>query len=217
MKNNIIYPELSKYTNKKGSFIATVTNVRLNHCHPYINSYRDTPSMLLYNLYSIEDNEYIARYYWVNWNRSWEKANLKVGDIVEFNANSISYFTGREHHRLSVYRVTRQLYRLVYPSNIEVIGHEDIENPLEKPIINLRTVQQCDNITQYYKTEHCINSEEQELLLIALIDAENIDLLINRNGNINCTSYPPLCMYVDTYDKLTQEQQQTITQYKEVE
>ena len=52
-----------------------------------------------------------------------------------------------------------------------------------------------------------ISKEEWELRLIALIDGEQIDLLLNRKGKINCTSYPPYCMFLDTYNKLTKEQQ----------
>lgn len=49
--------------------------------------------MLMQDLYSIEDNEYISRYYFLNWNNSWAKQKPKPGQIFEFNANSISYFT----------------------------------------------------------------------------------------------------------------------------
>lgn len=205
-----MYDILAKYINKKGSFIATYTGVHLEHVHPYINSYKGTPSILMQDLYSVEDNEYISRYYFLNWNRSWAKQNPKPGQIFEFNANSISYFTGREHHRLSVYRTIRQLWRLIYPSNIECIGFdENIVSPLEKPIISLRTGEEFNNFAQYYNSLNIksISKEEWELRLIALIDGEQIDLLLNRSGRINCTSYPPYCMYMDTFNKLTQEQQ----------
>ena len=111
MKAKVIYPQLMKYTNRKGSFRATFTNVKLNNVHPYINSYKDTPSILLQDLYSIEDNEYISRYLWVNWNNSWKNQSPQPGDIFEFNCNSISYFAGRD----------QQIFRLVYPTNIECI------------------------------------------------------------------------------------------------
>lgn len=162
------------------------------------------------DLYSIEDNEYISRYYWLNWNRSWAKQNPKPGQIFEFNANSISYFTAREQHRLSVYRTIRQLWRLVYPTNIECIGFdENIVSPYNKQIINLRTGEQFDNFPDYYNSlDISSNSrEEWELRVIALVDAENIELLLNRNGRINTSDYPPLCMLLDTFNKLTQEQQ----------
>ena len=117
---------------------------------------------------------------------------------------------GREQHRLSVYRTIRQLWRLVYPSNIECIGFdENIVSPYNKPIISLRTGEQFNNFAQYYKSLNIssISKEEWELRVIALIDAENIDLLLNRKGRINCTSYPPLCMLLDTFNKLTKDQQ----------
>ena len=88
-----MYDILAKYVNKKGSFIATYTGVHLEQVHPYINSYKGTPSILMQDLYSIEDNEYISRYYFLNWNQSWAKQKPKPGQIFEFNANSISYFT----------------------------------------------------------------------------------------------------------------------------
>ena len=145
----------------------------------------------------------------MNWNRSWEKQHPKPGDIFEFTANSCSYRTGREHHRLSVYRTIRELWRLVYPANIECIGHDDIISPLDKQVINLRTGEEFDNFAQYYNSLgiKSISKEEWELRLIALIDGEQIDLLLNRNGRINCTNYPPLCMYLDTFNKLTKDQQ----------
>lgn len=117
---------------------------------------------------------------------------------------------GREQHRLSVYRTIRQLWRLVYPSNIECIGFdENIVSPLDKQVINLRTGEQFNNFAQYYNSLNIksISKEEWELRLIALIDGEQIDLLLNRNGNINTASYPPYCMYLDTFNKLSQEQQ----------
>lgn len=117
---------------------------------------------------------------------------------------------GREHHRLSVYRTIRQLWRLIYPTNIECIGFdENIVSPLEKPIISLRTGEVFDNFAQYYNSLNIksISKEEYELRVIALVDAENIELLLNRNGRINCNSYPPLCMLLDTFNKLTKEQQ----------
>ena len=117
---------------------------------------------------------------------------------------------GREQHRLSVYRTIRQLWRLVYPTNIECIGFdENIVSPLDKQVINLRTGEQFDNFAQYYNSLNIksISKEEWELRLIALIDGEQIDLLLNRNGNINTASYPPYCMYMDTFNKLSQEQQ----------
>ena len=117
---------------------------------------------------------------------------------------------GREQHRLSVYRTIRQLWRLIYPTNIECIGFdENIVSPYNKPIISLRTGEVFDNFAQYYDSLNIksISKEEWELRVIALIDAENIELLLNRNGRINTASYPPLCMYVDTFNKLTKEQQ----------
>ena len=194
----------------KVALFVHIPGVHLEHCHPFINSYKGTPSILIQDLYSIEDNEYISRYYWLNWNQSWAKQNPKPGQIFEFSANSISYFTAREQHRLSVYRTIRQLWRLVYPTNIECIGFdENIVSPLDKPIISLRTGEQFNNFAQYYNSLgiKSISKEEWELRVIALIDAENIELLLNRNGRINCTSYPPLCMLLDTFNKLTQEQQ----------
>ena len=117
---------------------------------------------------------------------------------------------GREQHRLSVYRTIRQLWRLIYPTNIECIGFdENIVSPLNKRIISLRTTEVFDNFPDYYNSlDISSNSrEEWELRVIALIDAENIELLLNRNGRINTASYPPLCMYMDTFNKLTKEQQ----------
>lgn len=78
---------------KKVASLLLIPGVHLEHCHPYINSYKGTPSMLMQDLYSIEDNEYISRYYFLNWNNSWAKQRPKMGQIFEFNANSISYFT----------------------------------------------------------------------------------------------------------------------------
>lgn len=119
---------------------------------------------------------------------------------------------GREHHRLSVYRTIRQLWRLIYPTNIECIGHDNIISPLDKPIISLRTGEQFNNFAQYYNSLNIksISKEEYELRLITLIDGEEIDLLLNRNGRINTASYPPYCMFLDTFNKLTQEQQRVL-------
>ena len=117
---------------------------------------------------------------------------------------------GREQHRLSVYRTIRQLWRLVYPTNIECIGFdENIVSPYNKSIISLRTGEVFNNFPDYYNSlDISSNSKEEwELRVIALIDAENIELLLNRNGNINTASYPPYCMYLDTFNKLSQEQQ----------
>lgn len=99
---------------------------------------------------------------------------------------------------------------MIYPTNIECIGFdENIVSPLDKPIISLRTTEVFDNFAQYYDSLNIksISKEEWELRVIALIDAENIELLLNRNGRINTASYPPLCMFLDTFNKLSKDQQ----------
>ena len=60
------------------------------------------------------------------------------------------------------------------------------------------------NNDEYSVTKVCKYGEIQ----ISLLHHGNpIELLINRKGKINTTSYPPYCIYLDTYNKLTKELQ----------
>lgn len=79
----------------------------------------------------------------------------------------------------------------------------DIINPLHKPVKNLRAGRVYNLFEEYFKDTKSKGDEEKELHLISLIDGENIELLLNRNGKINCKSYPPYVMYLDTYERLT--------------
>lgn len=205
-----IYQVLRKYTEVKGHFRTIYTGV---HCytHPYMCG--NFESILMQDLFSLDDNEYVARFYWLNWNRSWAKLNMKQGDLVDFAAYGEKYKLGSESHQLNPMRVPRVIYRLKYPSAISIIGNCEIPNPiLDFPVMDLSTGIEYSNYCEYCKHSPFTRYPEgKDLGLIQLIDSINWDMIWrNRAGQLNCENYKPKVCFSYVFNSMPEEFQQII-------
>ena len=194
---------LAKYGAKDGTFRLIYTGIDTHILHPYTNNYNLT-SKLFQEVYSVEDNQYIVDYMFLNNNRTWEKLPLTEGDIVELNARTKKYRMGNEYHRNNNWRVIRDYYRILYPHNAEIIDHIDIKNPVfDLPVVDLRTGDTFSNYDKWFTNSSYRTNEDKELLLIHLIDNTNKELVLNRAGRVRCKRVPPVIMYKYVFDKLT--------------
>ena len=170
-----IYGELIKYSNKRGLFEFTWTNIGI--CtHPYIlNDITKKPnSYLVADLYDVQTNEFIADYAWININKTLLDLQAQPGDRIQANYYAEKYRLGKEYHPLNTIRRPNNLYRLKYPTNAKIIGHEDIISPLDKPVMDLQTGQEYPSFYLYCENTPFHRSREDfELLLIQLVDSIN--------------------------------------------
>ena len=167
-----ILGELRKYCNERGIFRFTVTNVT-SCTHPYVYDITKKPnSMLIANLYDVKQNIVIADYAWVNINKTLLDLELKPGDIVEASYYAEKYRAGKEYFPLNTIRRPNNFYRLKWINNAHIIGHEDIIDPLSKPVIDLQTGISYKSFYSYCEdTPFCRTKEDFELLVIQLIDS----------------------------------------------
>ena len=213
---------LKKYTNKRGVFRATVSDVRTFYYHPHIANTQGG-ALLLLDLESVNDNAYVAKYYWVN-SYVFDKYYLEPGDRIEFTAYSKLYMFGRDRYTLNAYRVIRDYYRLLYAKDIEVIEpiNTDItdvlgiySSPLLEPVRDLITGAEYKDFKEYVKNNPLLKHEEAiELYKIMLFDCHYPELILNRKGQVNCQLFSPRVMFVDDYNRLTDSQRIEIDKIK---
>ena len=170
-----IMGELIKYCNKRGLFEFTWTDIGI--CtHPYIlNDITKKPnSYLVADLYDVEQHKMIAEYAFVNINKTLLDLDPQPGDRIQANYYAEKYRLGKEYHPLNTIRRPTNLYRIKWPTNAKIIGHEDIISPLDKPVMDLQTGHEYPNFYTYCEnTPFHRNREDFELLLIQLIDSLN--------------------------------------------
>ena len=245
-----IYGSLVKYCNKRGLFEFTWTNIGI--CtHPYIMNTTEKPnSYLVQNVYDVLENKMIAEFMWVNINKSLLDLEAQAGDRIQANYYAEKYRLGKEYHPLNTIRRPNKLYRLKWPTNMHIIGHEDIIDPLYKPVADLQTGISYKSFYEYtYKTDFCRGPVAKDLLLIQLIDSLNYvpiwlklsTMKFKRIQPIKPVHQPrrgiklpkdwkkykkvcklrdwnlykhdkirPNVMFLDTYNKLTKEQQKVL-------
>lgn len=169
-----IYGNLVKYCDKRGLFEFTWTNIGV--CtHPYIMNVTEEPnSYLVQNVYDVLENEFIAEYMWININKTLLDLEAQPGDRIQANYYSEKYRLGKEYHQLNTVRRPNSLYRLKWPTNAKIIGHEDITSILYKPVVDLQTGIEYKTFLEYtYRTDFCRSPVDKDLLLIQLIDSLN--------------------------------------------
>ena len=215
--NEPMFSVLSKYTHTKGRFRCVYTNIITKRIHHIVNNCIGG-SMLLESLYSIYDKQHITDYYFMNWNKTFSKANLEPGDVIEFEAAARLNWYGKEYSPLNPYRVINPYYRLVYPTNIEKIGHIDNYTPItSKPLISLINGRQYDNFYDYINDpiNNIGHEEVVEMRLIQLVDATVPRLILNRRNKINCKLASPKIILVESYNRLTDLQRQELDKIKD--
>ena len=214
--NEPIFSILSKYTHTKGKFRCVYTNIVTKRVHHIVNNCIGG-SMLLEGLYSVNDKQRVARYYFMNFNKTWKKANLEYGDVVEFDAAARLNWYGKEYSPLNPTRVINAYYRLVYPTSIKKIGHIDNYTCiLNKALISTYTGRHYNNFYEYINdVSNNIGSDELlEMRLIQLVDSTVPRLILNRRNKVNCKNYAPPVILLETYNKLTDEQATAIDKIK---
>ena len=203
-KEKRLYNTLSKYHEQRGLFEAIYTGITLSNIHPYINS--NGATMLFEDLYSVNDNEYICKYFFLNKCATLVKPNLQAGTKIRLNLGSEIYHFGRNYHPNNIWRPGRQMYRLLYPSQLIILEHtNNYVPPTYKPIIGIRSGKEYNNYYEYIKSANIINNELIERILIQLIHSSDYRLLFNKNNKFNSELYVPKLIFKETYDKLPKE------------
>lgn len=212
---------LRQYTDKqRGTFTAIYCGVHLYNYHYFINTYENNQSLLFANIYDVNMNISVCDYMFMNWNRTWAKLDLKIGDVVHFRSYAELYRLGQRYHPLSVTRCTCNYFRLKYPIEAEVIGHIEIPDPInEIPVYDLQTGQSYKSFEEYsHNTPFIKNPVDKELLFISLIDGIYPDKIwLNKKGNVNSKNYKPYVIFEDVFDKLSPEQQRELESWHRIE
>lgn len=196
------------------------TGVHLYNQHYFINQYDNNQSILFANLYDVNMNISVCPYMFMNWNRTWAKLDLQIGDVVHFKSYSELYRMGQRYHPLSTTRCSCNYFRLKYPTQAEKIGRLEISHPLQDiPVYDLRTAQNYKNFEEYAEATPFIkNPRDRELLIISLIDGIfPTKIWLNKNGKVNSRNYRPYVIYQHIFDTLSPEQQMELEGFHRIE
>lgn len=205
---------------REGLSPGVFTGVHLYNQHYFINQYDNNQSILFANIYDVNMNISVCPYMFMNWNKTWAKLNLKIGDVVEFKSYSELYRMGQRYHPLSVTRCTCNYYRLKYPVAAEKIGRLEIPHPLQDiPVYDLRTAQNYTNYNEYAEATPFIkNPIDRELLIISLMDGlYPTKIWLNKNKKVNTKNYKPYIIYRAIFDKLLPEEQIELESFHRIE
>lgn len=211
---------LRQYGDERGTFTAIYTGVHLYNQHYFINQYDNNQSILFANIYDVNMNVNVCDYMFLNWNKTWAKLDLKIGDVVEFKSYSELYRLGQRYHPLSTTRVTCNYFRLKYPTAAKVIGRIEIPDPINDiPVYDLQTGYNYKSFNEYAAATPFIkNPVDKELLFISLIDGIYPDKIwLNRRGKVNSANYKPYVIFEDIFDKLSPEQQRELESWLRIE
>jgi hypothetical protein len=83
------------------------------------NGYTDT-TILLNNIIDIESNLVATDHHWFAYTKGFEKAQLKEGDLIEFEARVKIYKKGYVNRKLAINN-RQSDYKLSHPGNVMVI------------------------------------------------------------------------------------------------
>jgi hypothetical protein len=79
-------------------------------------------TVLLTNILDIQTNSVVTDHHWFGFTKGFEKAQLKEGALIEFEARVKMYKKGYVNRKLSINK--RQLdYKLSHPTHIRVINN----------------------------------------------------------------------------------------------
>lgn len=210
---------IRQYGDERGTFTAVFTGVHLYNQHYFINQYENNQSILFANIYDVNMNISVCPYMFLNWNKTWAKLDLKIGDVVEFKSYSELYRMGQRYHPLSVTRCSCNFQRLKYPTAAKVIGNIEIPSPMyDIPVYDLQTGYNYKSFKEYSRNTPFIkNPVDRELLFISLIDGVYPDKIwLNRKGKVNSKNYKPYVIFHDIFDKLSPEQQRELESFRRV-
>ena len=106
--------ELKDIENVRDTFIATYVREGIK------NGWKGTeePTVLLVDVIRKSDGKYMTDHLWLNLTKSFEKADLKEGDKVQFDARVKEYTKGYRGRREDVYCPIEYDYKLSYPTKV---------------------------------------------------------------------------------------------------
>ena len=193
-------PKLAKFqdrgNNVKNRFIMQYIDQTLYY-HPYLINGKE--AYLFRNITNEATGELLVDHLWMNKSKTLANLNMRKGDIVVLDAYAELYLTGNEYHYLNVRRPAhKKTYRLLYPSNAKVIGNEEVILP---KILSLEDLKIYDDFKSLF--DSMVGKMPFDLLLVHLWDNRFRYNLINRVGNVASKDYPPLCVFIDTWDSLS--------------
>ena len=84
------------------------------------NGYTDT-TLLLTNIIDLETNAQVTDHHWFAFTKGFEKANLKEGISLEFEARVKQYKKGYVNRKLAINNQQSD-YKLSHPTNIKVLA-----------------------------------------------------------------------------------------------
>ncbi len=84
------------------------------------NGYSDT-TLLLTNIIETETNKQVSDHHWFAYTKGFEKASLKEGMIIEFEARVKVYTKGYVNKALNINN-RQSDYKLSHPTNIQVLS-----------------------------------------------------------------------------------------------
>lgn len=64
-------------------------------------------------------NDIVAEHLWFNYTKSFEKADMTPGDIIQFDARIKEYEKGYKGYRDDVYKPIEKDYKLNYPTKVK--------------------------------------------------------------------------------------------------
>lgn len=106
--------ELRDINNARDTFIATYVRNGVKSGWKSV----EQPTVLLIDVVRKSDGKYMTDHLWFNLTKSFEEANLKEGDKVQFDARVKEYTKGYRGRREDVYCPIEYDYKLSYPTKV---------------------------------------------------------------------------------------------------
>ena len=105
--------ELEKIEDVRDTFVGTFVRKGTK------NGYKGPlPTLLLTNIIRKSDGKHMTDHLWFNLTKAFQKANLKEGDQVQFNARVKEYEKGYKGYREDVYVPIEYDYKLSHPTKV---------------------------------------------------------------------------------------------------
>lgn len=212
---------LQLYGDTKGKFrMQYVTKIRI---HPYLVEEK-YGAYLFRDLYDItnEANIYVCKSIWLNRSKTIDRLHLEPGDIIEGMWYSELYKYGREYHRLNTTRAEMKTYRLLYPSEVSIVAHEELPKDRIIALNNMRKNNQNNNnerqvifntLEEYHATLKGCSKINEEYGLIHLWDLTDYSQLFTKRGELRNSFYRPKLLFESIWNELSEEQQFILGHY----
>lgn len=106
--------ELKDIENVRDTFIGTFVRTGVKHGYKGV----EEPTVLLIDIIRKSDGKYMTEHLWFNLTKLFEKADLKEGDKVQFDARVKEYQKGYRGRKVDVYYPIEYDYKLSYPTKV---------------------------------------------------------------------------------------------------